>query len=116
MDIILVGIGGGIGALLRYVFGKLIKDNTDFYIPVNTMIINIIGSFLLGVSVVKMNDHHLATLVQTGVLGGFTTFSTFMVEGFGLLREDGLKYMLKYLIPTVVLGIIFFLIGARMFL
>lgn len=116
MDIILIGIGGGIGAVLRYSLGKKISSETDFYIPVNTMFVNIIGSFLLGVSVVKMNDHHMISLLQTGLLGGFTTFSTFMVEGFSLLRDDGVRFMLNYIVPTVLLGVFFFIIGAKLFM
>ena len=112
MDLILVGLGGGIGAAARYSLGNYIKNRTRFNIPVNTMIINILGSFLLGISAVKMQDHHMIILFQTGVLGGFTTFSTFMVEGFNLFKEDRFKDFLKYMLPTVVLGALAFFAGA----
>lgn len=112
MDIFLVGIGGGIGAIARYSLGNFIKKKTNFNIPINTMIINILGSFFLGICAVRMQQHHLVTLFQTGVLGGFTTFSTFMVEGFNLYKEDRFFDFLKYILPTIILGIIAFYFGA----
>ncbi len=115
MDIFLLAIGGGIGALLRYFLAKLIKNKSNFYIPINTMIINILGSFFLGLSVAAINDNNLAAFIQTGILGAFTTFSTFLLEAFELLKEDGFVYMLKYLLPTVILGIIAFIIGSNLF-
>lgn len=115
MSIFLLSIGGGIGALLRYFFTKLIKENSNFYIPINTMIINIVGSFFLGITIAAINDHTLAAFIQTGILGAFTTFSTFLLEAFELLKEDGFIYMVKYLLPTTILGVIAFLIGAKLF-
>ncbi|SEN33006.1 camphor resistance protein CrcB [Peptostreptococcus russellii] len=115
MSLILLSLGGGIGALMRYILSKIIKEHSYFSIPISTMLINIIGSFFLGVSVFAIRDNNLAAFIQTGILGGFTTFSTFLVESFELLKEDGFPSMLKYMLPTTILGVIFFIIGARMF-
>ncbi len=115
MSLILLSLGGGIGALMRYILSKIIKEHSYFSIPISTMLINIIGSFFLGVSVFAIRDNNLAAFIQTGILGGFTTFSTFLVESFELLKEDGFPSMLKYMLPTTIFGVIFFIIGARMF-
>ncbi len=115
MSIFLLAIGGGIGALLRYILGKKIQENSNFNIPVNTMLINILGSFFLGLSVASIQDHNLSAFFQTGILGAFTTFSTFLLEAFELLKEDGFISMLKYLLPTIILGLLAFLMGAKLF-
>ncbi|MDD8049419.1 MAG: fluoride efflux transporter CrcB [Thomasclavelia sp.] len=89
MNLIIVGLGGALGAVVRYLLGFIkVKGN----IPVMTMVINIIGSFLIGLIVAlalkyDKNDSGLILFLKVGVCGGFTTFSTFSLESMNLLQS-----------------------------
>lgn len=107
---VIIGIGGGCGAVMRFLFGKFIRDNTKISIPVNTMLINIIGTTLLALSLAHTKEVHLVKLIQTGILGGFTTYSTFMVEGFNLYKKPDLKGMAFYLFGTIIPAVLAFAI------
>ncbi|MBT60515.1 MAG: fluoride efflux transporter CrcB [Euryarchaeota archaeon] len=77
----LVAVGGAIGATLRYLLG--VWFSTDSF-PYSTLSVNLIGSFLLGVLTVAASHNFVSTnvalLLGTGILGAFTTMSTFSVE------------------------------------
>lgn len=105
LEILLVGIGGGLGAVARYSIGKKVKEKNRFNLPVSTMIINISGSFLLGICIVKLYNPSAKLLLQTGFIGGFTTFSTFMVEGYSLYKTSDVKLCFKFFVMTIVLGV-----------
>ena len=83
--IILVGLGGGLGALARYSTGVYIQDKIESKIPLHTLFINVLGSFLLAYVYSHFNNKGLLTFMATGFLGGFTTFSTFIVENLNLV-------------------------------
>ena len=86
-----VALGGAIGASLRYLAGLAVVrlvGHTGF--PVAILTVNILGSFLMGVFVVLAAHRgltHLSPLVMTGMLGGFTTFSTFSLETVNLIER-----------------------------
>ncbi|MEG0250124.1 MAG: CrcB family protein [Peptostreptococcus sp.] len=111
MEFFLIGLGGGLGAATRFSLGKYIKGKINIHFPLNTMIINILGSFLLGISVVNTKNPSLAFFIQSGFLGGFTTFSTFMLEGFNLYKVADFYKSIFYLSTSVLLGAISFLIA-----
>lgn len=83
---IFVGLGGALGSLLRYFLSTTIKSQGDF--PLGTFIINVVGSFLIGLIAFyaeKNNlDSRLVLFFKVGFCGGFTTFSTFAFEIFNL--------------------------------
>lgn len=99
----LVGIAGIIGTLLRYYMGLWVQQTvpqTSF--PVGTLAVNLAGCFALGwffrgVQDKKWISPHIRTGISTGLIGSFTTFSTFSVEAFQLFRQGhagiGLLYM-----------------------
>ena len=90
-SILQVALGGAIGAVLRYLTNVGAKQAFGPGYPYGTLIVNIVGSFLMGVLVVvlaRKGGNHLAPFLMTGVLGGFTTFSAFSLDA-ALLWERG---------------------------
>jgi CrcB protein len=109
---IIVGIGGVFGSITRYKLGKAIAEKSDSVFPIGTFFINMIGAFLLGiVSSLGLNSNYYY-LLGDGFLGAFTTFSTFMYEGFQLFQENGKMNAIAYFFITLVLGIISYGLGA----
>ncbi len=90
---IYVGIGGFIGAVLRYAISSKMISNT---IPWGTLLVNVIGGFLIGL-IMQMcltTDYispNMKLFLTTGVLGGLTTFSTFSYETIGLFNSGDFK-------------------------
>ena len=90
---LIVGFGGFIGALLRYLCSQFLGGISTGAFPLATFVINLVGSFLIGVMSVLLpaafpNSRLPLLFVSTGILGGFTTFSTFSLETFGLIEES----------------------------
>ena len=86
-----VGIGGAIGAMLRFGVGIVVLRWTGPGFPLGVLGVNVVGSFLMGLCVVGLGQRgltHLSPLVMTGILGGFTTFSAFSLEAY-TLYENG---------------------------
>ncbi|WP_198508068.1 fluoride efflux transporter FluC [Bacillus sp. FJAT-42315] len=104
MDILLVAIGGAIGAAGRYLISLLVV-NTNSPFPLGALIVNLVGSFLLGFTVsLSTNDQWL---LGTGVLGGFTTFSTFSVEAATLYKKS-ISLFIVYVLLTILGSILLF--------
>jgi CrcB protein len=106
-NFLLVGLGGAIGSMLRYVFYLAI---TVKQFPAATLIINVIGSFVIGaVLALSLKDEQFANnwklFLATGVCGGFTTFSAFSAENMILLQNEKYIVALAYIVLSIVLGI-----------
>lgn len=107
---LLVGLGGFIGAVLRYLISLIpIKNPASF--PIHTFIINIVGAFAIGciafaVSKNENIDPKLLLFLKVGICGGFTTFSTFSLETAELIKGGSVAAALIYVIASVVLGIL----------
>lgn len=101
---------GAIGACLRFYFGQRIRWNAAKDFPFATLVINVTGSALLGMlwSMYELNaiGELLWQLLGTGLLGAYTTFSTFSYELFSLLQKKRIIAASLYLLATVVLGIV----------
>ena len=94
-----IGLGGAAGALLRALAGRLIR--TDF--PVATLVVNILGSFILAVVYTGLPPASELTraLLGTGFCGAFTTFSTFILEAVILARNGMYKRAVGYVMLTL---------------
>lgn len=113
--ILLVGIGGFIGATLRYVLGGWIQ-NSFVSFPVGTLTINTIGSFFLGL-IMYLSEYQGLFNNQTrifltiGILGAFTTLSTFGYESFRLLDDSKLMLMAINVVSTVLFSMMAVYLG-----
>lgn len=89
MTTLLVALAGGAGALARYELGGWIQDRVDRPYPVGTLAVNVTGSLLFGLFHSSAAASATIRLAGLGFLGGFTTFSTWMVETVRLGEEGG---------------------------
>jgi len=110
-----VGSGGFVGAIARMYMFYIINSLHNYPIPIATIIVNAIGSFILGGLFAYMQKYSLEmplkSFLATGMLGAFTTFSTFALEAVLLLPS--IKLFLLYTSLTVVCSIIFALIAYK---
>jgi CrcB protein len=109
-NFLLVGLGGGIGSMARYLCQRWFNENYPHPFPWGTFIVNLIGCFLIGIIYAASEKSSVLSpqtrlLLITGFCGGFTTFSTFAFENMNLLRSGDTIYFLTYTIASVVLGI-----------
>ena len=96
----------GAGALVRYVFSKV---NSRAYLPIGTLLANILGAFLIGYFYNHIEDKQLYVILATGFCGGLTTFSNLNAE-LADLFSDRKKFAL-YLALTYILGFLAILLG-----
>lgn len=106
---ILVGIGGFIGSVSRYLIG-LLPIETGGGFPIKTLAINTIGSFFISVVVIlaskdKGLNPQAALMLKTGICGGFTTFSTFAFESADLMKSGQMMTAFIYICLSVILGV-----------
>ncbi|MEZ5334756.1 MAG: fluoride efflux transporter CrcB [Methanolobus sp.] len=92
MEILLVGTGGFIGAILRYMVSSSVPKINE--IPAGTLTVNAVGSFVLAAMTFSSVQGSLSYFISTGMLGSFTTFSTFAFESFKLLEEGENRYFI----------------------
>lgn len=106
---IIIGVGGFLGAISRYAVGDWAAQKWGAAFPYGTLIINLAGSFLLGLFLAAATervlvDPRLRLFFATGFLGAFTTFSTFTYESAELMLNGGRGLGLLNLLASVVLG------------
>ncbi len=113
MDLILVGIGGALGSLARYQLGRIISGKSGTAFPIGTFLINITGAILLGVVTSLEAGRNIYLLLGDGFLGAYTTFSTFMYEGFHLFQDNKKLNAVAYISGSLLLGILGYALGYR---
>jgi CrcB protein len=99
--------GGAVGSLLRYMAGIAIVSRWSGRFPIATLLINVTGSFAIGVLATLLADAAnplWRPLLITGLLGGYTTFSSFEWETFAAARGGDSAIAGLYLVGSVVLG------------
>lgn len=95
MNLLLVFVGGGLGAAARYLLQGTVYRFTGAAFPFGTIVVNVLGCFLIGLIMSSMEERFLAApslriFLTIGILGGFTTFSSFSYETMVLIREGDL--------------------------
>lgn len=109
VKIFFVALGGALGALARYAISISPLYNTFEKFPFPTFLINIIGSFLIGFFFIVFEDRahipeYMRLFVFIGFLGAFTTFSTFELEIWSLIKDGDYFSSLFYVTASVVVG------------
>ena len=110
MTLAWIALGGGIGSVLRYVMYTRIDQMHGYSFPFGVLMVNIIGSFLMGLLAWSLvthfeltEEHRIAILV--GVLGGFTTFSAFSYVSLQMFMRGEYLAVLLYIVLSVLLCI-----------
>lgn len=106
--LIQVALGGAIGATCRYLTGVAAVRVMGHGFPWGTLVVNIAGSFLMGVLVVvlaKKGGTHMAPFLTVGVLGGFTTFSSFSLDVLTIFERGQVGLAALYVVASVLLSL-----------
>lgn len=117
---LLVFLGSGAGGVLRMLLAGVVnlKLQKSMAFPIGIFTINLLGCLLMGIGYAYFKQRialsEMQILLLQGVLGGFTTFSTFSVEALQLLQEGNLLKFLIYSLGSIVLGIIMCFLGAKL--
>ncbi len=114
-----VGIGGFIGAILRFTISSFVHNSTTILFPLGTLFVNVLGSFLIGFLFLYFQEINLSAhqkaLVITGLLGALTTFSTFSLETFLMIEENLWAKALSSIGLNVILSLIATYLGMMLF-
>ncbi len=113
---IAIFLGGGCGALSRYLIIEQFNKLTSNSFPYGTILVNILGAFLIGIiyylliSKIIINEQ-LKVFITIGFLGGFTTFSSFNLDFFKLIESGNISLAVMYALASFLITIVAFYIG-----
>ncbi|HNS11248.1 MAG TPA: fluoride efflux transporter CrcB [Bacteroidia bacterium] len=111
MNYLILATGGAIGTILRYL---LVNASIEYFrqpvFPWGTLLVNLVGSLVIGL-LAGMNESDLMNpgmkiFLFIGLLGGFTTFSSFSLETFHLIRQSQVMYAIAYVLSSTLLGLL----------
>jgi fluoride exporter len=115
LKFLLIAFGGAIGAVMRYIMSGIDYKFSQGVFPVSTLAVNLLGSlfigFLWGLFEAVVVSSNIRMFIFIGILGGFTTFSTFALENFNLIRDGERSIALINIMLSNVLGIGLVFIG-----
>jgi CrcB protein len=106
-----VAIGGALGSVARYALSSWIFDITSNKFPYATLIVNVAGSFVMGILFVLIVERavlpaEMRSLLMIGFIGAFTTFSAFSLDALGLWQNGHVLMSVIYMIATVILCLV----------
>jgi CrcB protein len=109
--ILLVGLGGGIGSIFRYLTTVVVSKWSHSAISPATFIANILGCILVGIifGIIEKQQiisNDLKLLLITGFCGGYTTFSAFSLENLQLIQSGHAGHAIVYALSSIILGIL----------
>jgi CrcB protein len=119
MKLFYIALGGAIGSVLRYLIQGWVQRSTSDTFPTGTLAVNLLGCLVIGVLSAffagphLIREHHRLGLT-VGVIGGFTTFSTFALESFMLANDSQWRYALANMVASCVLGFLGVWLGYRL--
>jgi CrcB protein len=120
-QLLIVGAGGFVGSVARYKIGTfLLHHSSSWRFSLSTFAINVSGCFIIGVMAALAERHHFFSpdtrlFLFTGLLGGYTTFSAFGLEGTFLMRRGEIAVALVYALLSVLCGFVAVWLGFRIF-
>ena len=107
--ILAIALGGSIGAVLRYLIFFIYEKSQNHTFPWATLTVNLAGSFLIGLLWGIFDKVYVSPgtrlFLIVGILGSFTTFSTFAFDIFSLGKDGSIKYLIIYILATNIFGI-----------
>ena len=119
LNLIIVFIGGGIGSIARYIVTNITKSILPITFPFGTLTVNIFGSFLMGVVMTLIatrltsSSEQVRLFFAVGLLGGFTTFSSFSMETLTLIEKHEIIYAITSVATNVILGLFAAYLGTK---
>ncbi len=118
INLSLIALFGAIGSLFRFALIQATPKIIYLNFPVGTVLVNLIGSFLIGIVAALFERQLLSNEVRIfivfGFLGGFTTFSAFTFEVFNLLKTGNYLNLFLYLFFSIIVSLILFYIGYKL--
>ncbi|NVO01687.1 MAG: fluoride efflux transporter CrcB [Bacteroidetes bacterium] len=109
-SILLVGLGGFIGSIARYLIAAIIQNKSTSIFPIGTLMVNIVGCLLIGLFLGLSDKQNIISpelrlFLTIGFCGGFTTFSSFTNDNVQLINSGALLQVLLYTGLSVIVGI-----------
>jgi CrcB protein len=106
----LIGLGGGLGSVLRYLVSRVVQTRMGLVFPYGTLVVNVLGCFVIGIVLGFAARSRVGSewhvFLATGLCGGFTTFSTFSLETVTLLRDGHTQQALYYVAVSLIAGLL----------
>ena len=115
-QVLLVGAGGAIGSIARWLCQKWMSYQFPHAFPLGTFAVNITGCLLIGIfwGLYFRSAENWRLFLMTGFCGGFTTFSAFTLEGLGLLKENKTGLFFLYIGGSVIAGLLATYLGMKL--
>lgn len=114
--IVMVAAGGMIGAVLRYLVNVVVVKIAGHGFPIGTLIVNVLGSFAMGALVAAMAlswnaSQDVRLFLAIGLLGSFTTFSTFSLDVYTLFERQAYGPLVAYILGSFILSLVGLVLG-----
>ena len=116
MNLLLIAIGGALGSVARYLLSTFVLRVSGTLFPLGTFIVNVVGCLVFGAIAGATSQRVQISsttrlFLLTGILGGFTTFSTYTFESFALIRDGQFVWATINIAGQVVVGLVGFWAG-----